>query len=265
MTTAHLLIIDPQNDFMDQPNAALAVTGALQDMKRLASFITRMSSRLDDIHVTLDSHHVMDVAHPMFWRNDQNQAPNPFTIIKASDVEAKVWYPRVPSLYNRMKEYTKALEDGKRYPLCIWPEHCLIGTVGAAIQEDVQAALNDWARKGVQCVDFVTKGSNVYTEHYSAITAEVPDPTDPTTTLNWSLINTIAQADVIYVAGEALSHCVANTLRDLANNFGEENIKKIVLLTDCSSSVTGFEAQGEAFIQEMVARGMRTALSTDFN
>jgi nicotinamidase-related amidase len=35
IVNTHLLIIDPQNDFMDQPGAALPVTGATADMERL--------------------------------------------------------------------------------------------------------------------------------------------------------------------------------------------------------------------------------------
>ena len=68
----------------------------------------------------------------------------------------------------------------------------------------------------------------------------------------------------LIVAGEALSHCVANTVRDIASNFGEDNIKKLVLLTDCSSSVGGFEQLGTDFVAEMQARGMKTARSIDY-
>jgi nicotinamidase-related amidase len=128
----------------------------------------------------------------------------------------------------------------------------------------VSAALGRWARKRREVVDFVTKGSNPFTEHYSAVQAEVPDPDDPGTLLNGRLIKTLADADLVLIAGEALSHCVANTVRDIANNFGEANIKKLVLLTDCSSSVAGFEGLGQQFVKEMVGRGMQTAKSVDF-
>ena len=40
-----LLIIDPQNDFCD-PNGALFVPGADEDMKRLASMVMRLRGRL---------------------------------------------------------------------------------------------------------------------------------------------------------------------------------------------------------------------------
>lgn len=264
MKKVHLLLIDPQNDFMDQPKAALAVPGAQQDMKNVAELITRMNNKLSDIHVTLDSHHVLDVAHPAMWRDANNNMPNPFTEITHADVKNGVWMPFHPALKDEMLAYTKELEVNNRYKLLIWPEHCLIGSWGNAIYEPVIASLNIWARENKQLINYVTKGSNPFTEHYSAVKAEVQKADDKTTQINWPLINVIKEADLILLAGEALSHCVASTVTDIADNFGEENISKLVLLTDCASSVTGFETNGQEFIEKMVKRGMKTALSTDF-
>jgi nicotinamidase/pyrazinamidase len=278
-TKVHLLVIDPQNDFCDIPTAeqpvdpsnptrklapALPVPGADADMKRLAAFIARAGNKLYDIHVTLDSHNPVDIAHPMWWTNDQGQAPAPFTVITSKDVSAGLWRSRNPMLQERTRRYVEQLEGARRYALVVWPEHCLIGHWGHNVHAAVAAELDAWARKKLDVVDFVTKGSNPFTEHYSAVQAEVPDPADPGTLLNGRLIKTLAEADIVAIAGEALSHCVANTVRDIANNFGEDNIKKMVLLTDCASSVSGFEALGKDFVAEMTARGMKTALSTDF-
>lgn len=291
----HLLGIDTQNDFCDIPvelqpfdpraiaeriaqgkaafdinslpgriAPALPVPGAHQDMLRLSALINRLGSKLYDIHITLDSHNPIDIAHPTWWRNAQGDKPAPFTMISAADVRNGVWRARNPKAQAYSLSYVEALEANARYMLIIWPEHCLIGSWGHNVHYAVADALNNWARERMEVVNYVTKGSNAKTEHYSAVQAEVPDPSDPSTTLNGALIQTLADADIILVAGEALSHCVASTVRDIANNFGEENIKKLVLLTDCTSSVAGFENLGADFITEMKARGMQTALSTDF-
>ena len=113
-------------------------------------------------------------------------------------------------------------------------------------------------------VDFVTKGSNYKTEHYSAVQADVPDIEDTSTMLNTRFIGMLEKADEILISGEALSHCVANTIRDIANNFGEENIKKFILLEDASSNVTGFENLGEEFVKEMVSRGMKKTTTEEY-
>jgi nicotinamidase-related amidase len=232
-------------------------------MKRLATFIERVGSRLHDIHVTLDSHNPVDIAHPAWWVNSRGEHPAPFTLISSDDVKAGLWRATDPSLQARSQAYVEALAAGHRYALVIWPEHCLIGHVGHTVHASVTAALDAWARKRLEVVDFVTKGSNPFTEHYSAVQAEVPDPADPGTLVNSRLIRTLAEADTVVIAGEALSHCVANTVRDIAANFGDDNVKKLVLLEDCASSVTGFENLGREFVAEMTARGMKLAKSTE--
>ena len=165
-----LLIIDPQNDFCD-PNGALFVPGANDDMQRLSKWMQK--SQLDEIYVTLDSHHLFDVAHPLFWQNSKGENPAPFTIITASMVKNGEWMPTVPALTDRMTDYVETLENNSRYPLCIWPPHCLIGSWGHGIVKELYSALLEW-EKDLVMVNYVAKGANPYTEHYSAIKADVP-------------------------------------------------------------------------------------------
>jgi len=124
--------------------------------------------------------------------------------------------------------------------------------------------LLDWEKKQIAMVDYVTKGSNFKTEHYSAVQADVPDPEDPSTMLNTTLIQTLQQADIIALAGEASSHCLKFSVEDIADTFDEIHIKKMVLLTDCCSPVPGFEKQAADFIDQMTGRGMQVAISKDF-
>jgi len=257
-----LLVIDPQIDFCD-PHGALAVAGADQDMARLARMIERLAPRLDQIHVTLDSHHLVDIAHPIFWQDDCGNSPAPFTIISAEDVVLGRWTAAQPEARERAAAYVQALARHGRYPLCIWPPHCLIGSRGHAVLPVLFEALIDWEKR-YAVVDYVQKGSNIYTEHYSAIQADVPDPADPSTQVNTALVNALKQADILAVAGEAGSHCVANTVRDLAQ-FGDDRLlPKILLLRDAVSPVAGFQAFEDNFIAEMTARGMQVSTTTDF-
>lgn len=278
--SVHLLIIDPQVDFMDSPNSALPVPGGNADMRRLAAMIQRVGSRLADIHVTLDSHRVIDIGHPGMWRNQDGKLPSPFTIISVSDIETGVWRPRNEhaklaelggkSLGQYMLEYARALAAGGQYPLMVWPEHCLIGTPGHAVQADLMAALIDWERREFANVDYVVKGTNSFTEHYGALMAEVPMPTDPGTGLNTQFLSVLAQADIVVVAGEALSHCVMSTVNQIANNIGEEHVRKFHILTDCSSPVPAlpngpdFPAMAARWLKDMERRGMTLATSTSF-
>ena len=261
MKTA-LLIIDPQVDFCD-PHGALSVPGAEADMTRLAALIRRVGAEIDAIHVTLDSHHPVHIAHPLFWRDSAGQPPAPFTLIRADEVETRRWTTAAPELYGQALKYVQALEDGGRYVLCIWPPHCLIGGSGHAVAPELWNALTEWEASRFKIVDYVQKGSNTLTEHYSAFRAEVPDADDPNTQINTTLVDALAQADTILVAGEAGSHCVASSVRDLADALGSEAVSKIVLLSDAISPVAGFERFQDEFVRDLTARGMRIAVTTD--
>jgi len=260
----HLLVIDPQIDFCDQ-NGALYVAGADEDIARLTNMVNSHINDFEDIHATMDSHHEFDVAHPIAWLDaNGTKHPDPFTCITKKDVQDGVWKSTHPGIQSRWLDYVTKLEANGRYPLVIWPPHCLIGHQGHTVVPSLWNAFHEWEKQTIAIVDFVTKGSNPYTEHYSAVMADVPDDNDPTTQLNTRLIQTLQDADVILLAGEALSHCVANTVTDIANNFGESNIRKLVLLRDACSSVGGFEQMGEDFITRMSSRGMQVSTTVDF-
>jgi len=259
----HLLIIDPQNDFVD-PSGSLSVPGANEDMNRLAAMVDRLKGKLDDVHITLDSHNRVDISHPMWWKDSQGRHPAPFTMISAADLQSGVWSTTMPGMFQRSLAYLKALESTGRYPHVVWPEHCLIGSEGAAVWPNLFDAVSEWTER-FAVPDFVTKGSNPWTEHFSAVKAEVPDPDDPTTQVNTRLIDTLEKADIVLLAGEALSHCMANTVRDIADEFGDPTyVQKLVLLTDATSNVPSFENLGDQFVKDLTARGMKLDTTTDF-
>lgn len=260
----HLLIIDPQNDFCDK-NGSLYVPGADIDMERLAGFVKRISDKIDDIHVTMDSHRQYDIAHPMYWKDSSGNHPQPFTVISAEDVKSGKWRTTIEGEKAWALEYVNGLAGQKnKFPLCIWPPHCLIGSPGFGVFPPIFDAISKWEKEQIAVTDIVTKGSNYKTEHYGGLMAEYPDPNDPDTQLNTPLIETLQNADVLVCAGEALSHCLATTLTQIIENFGDDNAKKIVVLEDCTSPVPGFESAATDFINYAKSHGVRFEKSTEF-
>ncbi len=266
-----LLIVDPQNDFCDPHRGALSVPGADGDMQRLARLIARLSNRISSIHVTLDSHHLIHVAHPVYWQDPAGNHPSPFTIISAADVDEGRWLPTRPNWLRQTREgfgaldYVHALEANGKYPLCIWPPHCLIGSWGHNIFPPLLEALHTWEANAFAGVKFAPKGSNLHTEHFSAIRADVPDPHDPSTQTNTALLETLQTADEILLAGEAASHCVANTALDADTVVGDGSFaRKLVLLSDATSCIAGFEDRYNSFVRTLTAKGMRVTTTTDY-
>jgi len=255
MKTA-LFIIDVQNDFC-LPTGALYVPGAEQDTARLSRFIKQNASKIDGIILTQDNHQVMDIAHPKFWRDADGNMPQPFTGISPEEVEQGVWNPQFER--EQVLEYLKALDSQGEYPHTIWPEHCLMGSEGAAITPSVMQAAREWAADG-RFYRLVVKGTNPFTEHFGAFRANVPIPFAPETQMNMALLDELTHYQRIVVAGEARSHCVANTIRQLLDY--PELVAKLHILNDCMSNVPGFEQLAEPIFNRAVPLGATITSST---
>lgn len=230
-----LLIIDMQNDFCKQ-TGNLYVPGAENDVNELSFFIQREAKHIDHIILTQDNHQVINIAHPTFWEDKQGNQPGAFTNITYKDILEERWIPKYKP--EEAKAYIKKLEDQGEYTHTIWPEHCLMGSEGAAIVPAIMNQVADWARNG-RFYDIVLKGTHPFTEHFGALRANIPVAGAPETQLNASLIKKLDSFDRILVAGEAKSHCVANTIRQMFEFPGL--VRKLVILNNCMSNVTNCE------------------------
>jgi nicotinamidase-related amidase len=281
-TPLHLLVIDPQNDFCDLPAGwlppappggapvapALPVAGAHADLLRLAGFIDAAAPAIGALTVTLDSHQRLDIAHPTFWQAADGAPVPPFTALSAEALRAGAWRPRDPAARGRAIAYAEALEARGRHRLMVWPVHCEIGAWGHGVHPAVLAACHRWEDAAGAAIGRVLKGTHPWTEHYSALQAEVPDPAAPETLLDRGLVDRLASARTIAVAGQASSHCVRATVEDLLENLPAGWDGEVVLLSDCTSPVAGFEAEGAAFAAAMrgdaprAGRTIRTRAAT---
>lgn len=247
------LIIDAQYDFC-HPDGALFVPGAEQDIDRMAKLIQQHADQIDHIVVTLDTHHVLDIAHPLFWHDAAGKNPTPFTQITGADIDAGKWIPRFSP--EKAIKYVHDLEADGQFTHFIWPEHCLIGSRGAALHDTLFDALKQWSKQRELDYKAVQKGLYPLSEHFGIFRAQVPDPAIPETQLNTSLIADLARFDTVYLMGEAKSHCVANSLKQLLD-FAPELVSKLIVVTDCMSDVTGLGYLGDPIYAEAKARNIR--------
>ncbi len=80
----------------------------------------------------------------------------------------------------------------------------------------------------------------------------------------------LQDADIVGVAGEASSHCVLETVKQIANNIGIEHVKKFHVIRDCMSPVAqvpggpDFPALADAFFRDMETKGMTLTTSDRF-
>jgi nicotinamidase-related amidase len=263
-----LLIIDPQNDFCDE-NGSLYVNGANDDMWRVSEFIEDNVADIDDIYISLDCHVEMDISHSCWYsKKDLDHSnlilhPAPFSTVTYDQVNSHNLEVKGEHL-RRTLNYLKHIESlGKKHT--IWPTHCIAGRWGMNICDQLKPAIYKWKSWHAKYVNKIVKGLNPFTEQLSAFTAVLPIEYDSTTYRKVDLIYNIRNSyDQILVCGEAASHCVAETTKDLvfekmsiregATRYAENN-KKIVLLEDGMSSVKGFEHLYGEFKAEMTKTG----------
>jgi cytoskeletal protein CcmA (bactofilin family)/nicotinamidase-related amidase len=228
-----LFIIDPQTDF--HSSGTCPVPNADEDAEMIAEFIMQNIRIIDEIYVTLDSHHRMHIAHAIFWENEAGEQPPLYTVIVAADVEEGRWRPRDHSLTGHCKYYLRELEsNGKGLQLVIKPEHCLIGSLGHTVVPVINDALQDWAESRMRKVAYMYKGTNCITDMTSALSADMEIPDDPTTGIDGMLMQRLEFNTKLLVCGQSLSHAVNFTMRDLLSRW-QKDPSRICILNDCTS------------------------------
>lgn len=262
-----LILVDAQIDFV-HTDGSLSVPGAVDDSRRTVEWIYRNAGQITQIVASLDTHVPLQIFYPNWWVNPQGEHPEPFSAITAEAVERGDWRPTVEVEWSR--EYVHHLEELGKKTLLIWPYHTMIGTPGHAITPALYEAIAYHA--AARSVDpiFLSKGSIPKTEHYSILEPEVKVPGIPLGELNRDLLELLSTFDLIYVAGQAKSHCVLETVTSLYRYFAGSAPEKIAswrFLEDCTSSVVHPEIDFDALANAQLVRfrdeGMRMVKSTD--
>jgi nicotinamidase-related amidase len=199
--------------------------------------------------------------------NRAGDHPAPFTLISGDDVERQRWQPAFEREWSLT--YAHKLERSAKKALMIWPYHTLIGTPGHTITPALYEAIAYQSSARQSQPTFLHKGSIPKTEHYSLLEPEVKVPDDPLGDLNTSFLDMLASYDLVYVAGQAKSHCVLETVNSVMRYFKDQpdQIAKWRILTDCMSSVAhpdiDFEAMATDAFAHHTEHGLRLVTSAD--
>ncbi len=283
-----LVIVDCQNTFCI-PDFELFVagrsgTGAVGDNARLCAFIYRNLGVITQIVPTMDTHIAMQIFHPVFWINDSGEHPIANTIISLEDLEKGVWKanPAVApsmevgdgqSLQSHAVHYVRKLTERGKYPLMVWPYHSILGGIGHALVAAVEEAIFFHCLARTSQTRFEIKGNNPLTEHYSALYPEVREGPhgEPIAQTDTGFVKRLLDFDVLIIAGQAKSHCVAWTIDDLLSEVRARDpklVEKVYLLEDCTSpvvvpGVVDFTDQADEAFQRFAGAGMHIVKSTD--
>jgi len=256
-----LLIIDPQVDFC-MPGGALFVNNADVDMQKLSNFIIENAEQIESIIVSLDMHMLEDIAHSIYWIDSEGKHPEPFTNITFNDVKSGIWKTKNPIMQSHVLYYLEQLESGGNFVHTIWPNHCIAGTQGSNIFPTLLVAIKNWME--VSKKPFITyiKGMNPTSEQFGIFQEEV-QTSDIEGDFNHNLFKQIFKYNQeVLVAGQAKSHCVATSLKQIYEMF-PNTIKNITLLTDTTSNVTGCEHIADKIYEDLRTAGMKELTTSE--
>ncbi|MCI8948187.1 MAG: cysteine hydrolase family protein [Lachnospiraceae bacterium] len=227
--------IDVQQDFMEQ--GALGVPGAHGDVERMTGFLYENMDRISNIAVSLDTHTPHQIFHPCWWIDEAGRHPAPGTPITRNDLDCGRYRAIISPVASR--DYVEHLEQEGRKTLIVWPYHCLQGTFGAALENQFanMVYFHSVAKKAVTMR--MVKGTDPLSEMYGIYRPEY----DANNYINLEALNRLEQYDKIVIAGEAKSHCVLESIRQILQHYRKrpEITGKVYILEDCMSSIPGFE------------------------
>ena len=259
-----LWLIDVQVDFVfPAPTGRLTVPNALEDTRRTVEFVYNNVHNITQIAASLDTHTPFQIFYPTWWVNDAGEHPQPFTVITSDDLAKGVWKPVTEPVWSI--KYVQELESVGKKQLMIWPYHCMEGTLGRALVPALSEAIMYHAGARMAQPSYLTKGTIAHTEFYSVVEPEVKYPKHPDGGLNTRFLDMVGQFDMVYVTGQARSHCVLETMNSTLRYFGNkpEVISKLRFIDDTTSSIPGFEQQTEASIQDFERQGVKLVQAAD--
>jgi nicotinamidase-related amidase len=276
-----LVLIDVQNTFCI-PGFELFVagpsgTGAVDDNRRLVSWIYRNLNQISGITITMDTHNPLQIFHPLFLVDPDGNHPDPGSLVSFDDIQQGVWSVNPaasdslgysPEVLNRyLERYVRELEEMEKYQLTIWPYHAMLGGIGHAMVSGVEEAVFFHSIARNTAADILQKGSNPFTEAYSAIGPEVLTGPggEQVGRKSTRLLEKLKEVDQMVITGQAKSHCVAFTVQDLLQQIQAEDPRlseKVYLLEDCTSPVVipdvmDFTSLADRAFQDFQEAGMK--------
>lgn len=264
--TTLLLLVDPQVDFI-HTDGALSVPGAVEDTRRTIEWLYAHAGEVSAIAASLDSHVPLQIFYPTWWRDQEGRPPKPYTTITGEQVEAGTWRPtRLPAW---SVAYVRQLETRSKKQLMIWPYHTMVGSPGHDLTPALYEAIMYHAAARQTQPRYVHKGSLPQTEYYSLLEPEVKVPDDAGGQTNVAFFNEMMSFDRVYIAGQAKSHCVLETLLTVDRLLGDDRpaMGKMHLLEDCTSSVQhpdiDFDSMATESLDRLAARGLHRLTSAD--
>ena len=277
-------------------NGALGVPGSSLNYLNIINLINDV--KFDEIHVSLDTHTVNHIGHYGFYKDKQDKLKQNsdvgaiVTKNKAEKDELQEYLDKYRELHFSRKGFhvqkwnTHCIESSEGHKIAGELQNALNGQkmvkyhikgqnelsemysiFSATVQpSDVNKQLKEQLKKQVNLKDIklIYSGNNnvKYDKEEGVDSYEIAAKAiNLDVELNDGLLKKLfGKNNTIYVCGQARTHCVKDSILDMYNYANDNNIdlKRIVLLSDCTSGIPGF-----SFDTVKQANGIIEIKSTD--
>lgn len=233
-----LIIVDPQNSFCD-PTQPMYVPGAEKDCEVIASMLHHY---WDEVIVSMDMHSMHSMYHDIFWSKDKDHSVQFEGFGRVTKDNFMVEF--FPDNNDYVNKISKILERSGY--IDIWPVHCVTGTYSASIENRIAEQLGFWSVRASKPIHYMFKGTNPFKENYSMFTNK-RQIKKINYIFNSTCTHLLDDTLTIYVCGEAASHCVKETVKDIINKYCNlpdcyfnTNVT-IKLVTNATSFIHGYK------------------------
>ena len=236
-----LIIVNPQNDYMD--TGCIPVLGSLGAIKELSSWIRVEALKITDILIFQNSHGPCDISLPSAWEDKSGKILDPLTTITKKSVENGSYSPRFITK-DQALDYLEKIST----TLVLKPRHCIDGSEGAAIPEELSKALQVWSEKN--------KGKHwIVRKTKQGLLQEFISPfSDTTGKLDENLLSSVLSFDKIYLSGFPKDTCISETIKD----FDRVDKANQLILLDFGMAALNKKANSLDIIKDIVEKkGMK--------
>lgn len=279
--------IDYQNDFVlpdksqvadGEPYGTLSVPGSKGDIERFTRFVYNNCDKITRVFLSIDTHFVYQIFHGSMWRDSDGNPVAPYTMIAPNDLDSGK-YRFVGGNPAIAQQCVETLAKAGKGGVYIWPYHCMTGTFGWCPETQLMQMVHfhSAARKtiGKERPVPTFKGTDIHSEMYGFLEPEFNPKGDAL--INKAVLDVLMRVDnstgepkfeydQIFVGGEAGTHCLPESVRQILKRFANypDFTQRITILEDCTSPISGFEQQMyDAFDEFRRNYGVQIKKSTD--
>lgn len=230
-----LLIVNPNNDYIDPTNGSMYIKNSETVMMELAKWIHQNYSKITTIFCCLECHTIRHISFPGYWKRGQKGSvdPCPNMSITYQDFKNELITVNDSRKLQWVESYLRELSIRKKAHLLL-PYHCIDGSLGQAMTPILS---NTFINRGInpqiirygQWPDSEMTGVFEFDYPVNFPGLDIPE--------NKGLMKVLLKYDKILIAGITKEGSIAESIASLIANYPKEIDDKLIFLKDAMVTI----------------------------